>query len=482
MRTWTYVWLFIAAVSMLTRSAPAQEARAAADQEHTADVRMLRFNRLSDLVGESAGGRYGLDEEAVDALGQSVMAAALELVETLSGQEQVAVAMEHAADGGANAILVVLLSQPIVTAAVGEHLSAEQVQDYTDSIQARQRRDRRAVNRHVTAWADHQFSLTADQHAKMEQLLDAYTVDEGRVSARRMVWDSSGQWLLRDALDAVEGSADELLSEAQLGLWWALLPPVLAASKKIMAMVGVGEMTREQATQRLKAVSSEAKNNDGVGDLDAVRRLAAARLAAHTEQLGELDTPAAQRLDLVAKGVVEQHLEGLYSDADERVRAAEAQMAEGGRMTRQELELRLLGLREQILGEQFAATGDITGHTLYQQTIRDVLSEEAFAQYEERQAQRRATREQASRDLAVTCIDTHLLLADDQRQRVETTAAELPVPSETDGTPAAPFVLYDLAQGMDRELLSPWQQDQLQAMGRELGFDRIEWMRNGGGR
>ena len=151
-------------------------------------------------------------------------------------------------------------------------------------------------------------------------------------------------------------------------------------------------------------------------------------------------------------------------------------------MTRQELELRLLGLREQILGEQFAATGDITGHTLYQQTIRDVLSEEAFAQYEERQAQRRATREQASRDLAVTCIDTHLLLADDQRQRVETTAAELPVPSETDGTPAVPFVLYDLAQGMDRELLSPWQQDQLQAMGRELGFDRIEWMRNGGGR
>ncbi|MEO2006566.1 MAG: hypothetical protein ABGY41_21005, partial [Candidatus Poribacteria bacterium] len=399
-----------------------------------------------------------------------------------SAGEEAPAAMARAGDGGLNAIVAALVSQPSVTAALAEQLTDEQLQDYMDSFHARQRRDRRAVNRHVAAWADHQFSMTADQRAKLEQLLDGHTVDEGRVSARRMVWDSSGQWLLRDALDAVGGSADELLSEAQLGLWWALLPPVLAAYKKIMAMVGAGEMTREQATQRLNAVSSQAKNNDGVGDLDAVRRLAAARLAAHTEQLGELEAPAAQRLALVSKGVVEQHLEGLYSDADERVRAAEARMAEGGRMTRRELGLRLLGLREQILGEQFAATSDVTEHPLYQQTIKDPLSAEAVAHYEERQAQRSATRQQASRDLAVACMDSHLILADGQRQRVEATAAELPVPSETDGTPAAPFVLYDLAQGMDRELLSPWQQEQLQAMGRELGFDRIEWMRNGGGR
>ncbi|MAF11020.1 hypothetical protein CMK11_11280 [Candidatus Poribacteria bacterium] len=435
---------------------------------------------MAGPVSESVAGRYGLDKTSADSLRQSLRASLLALADDTSAREELVATMARAGSGGLNAILVALLSQPTLKAALAEQLTAEQLRDYVGSHEARQRRDRHAAHRYIMVWAEDHFLLMPDQRAEMERSLDAYADDKGRVFAKGMVWNQELHGLLRGA---VEPSADSLLSEAQLVLWRALLPPLDADREKIMAMVRAGEMTREQAGQRLEAMDREAADNDERGRQDAARAVAAARLMTHMQQLGSLDDSATQRLALVAKGAVERHLDDQSSDADERVRAAEAQMmaaVEGGLMTREQLEERLGGLRQQIRGEQRAATGDVTEDLLYQQTIEDVLSEEAYAQYEERRAQRHAAREQASRDLAAACVDSHLLLADDQRQRVEAIAAELAVPSEMDGVPSTPFVLYDLAQRTDRELLSPWQQDQLQAMGRELGFDRIEWMRGEG--
>ena len=490
MRRRTCAWLLVAAVSGFTHTAFAQEAdqrrerprgdegRPAAEQNDAAGLRMLRILRVADPVSESVGRRYGLDEAAVDGLRQSLRASLVSLIEDVSRREEFVAAMEQAGDGGTNAALLALLSLPAMTAALSERLTDEQLRDYMDSYRARQLRDRQAAHRHVMVWVEDHFRLTPDQLAKAEQLLDAFAEDTGGVSAKSMVWNQELHGLLRGAIEA---SADDLLSEAQLVAWRALFPPQDAARERIIAMERAGEMTREQAAQRLEAMETEP----GDDRQDAARRTAEARLAAHIEGLGQLDAAARGRLTLVAKGVVEQHLEGRHSAGEERVRAAAAEMAgavERGEMTREQLEERLGGLREQMRGEQRAAPGDVTEHPLYQQTIKDVLSEGAFAQYEKRQQQQRAARQKASRDLAIACLDSHLLLEDDQRQSVETTAAELPFPADAYGAPAAPFVLYDLAQGIDRELLSSWQQEQLQGMRRELGFERIERTRNGGGR
>ena len=461
---------------MLAHAAVGQEAEPAAEREDARALRMRRIARIVGPVSESVAGRYGLDKTSADSLRQSLRASLLALADDTSAREELVATMTRAGDGGFNAIVVALLSQPSVTAALTEHLTGEQLQDYMDSFHARQRRAKQAAIRHAMAWADHQFSMTAGQRAKMELLLGAHADGEGQVSAKSMVWNQALHGLLRGA---VEASADGLLSEAQLAIWRDMFPPTDALRERIIAMERAGEMTREQAGQRLEAMADDGQN------ADAARQLATARLAAHIEGLGPLDDSATQRLTLVAKGAVERHLDDQSSVADERVRAAEAQMmaaVEGGLVTREQLEERLGGLRQQIRGGQRAATGDVTADLLYQQTIEDVLSEEAYAQYEQRRTQRHAAREQASRDLAAACVDSHLLLADDQRQRVEAIAAELAVPSEGDGAPSAPFVLYDLAQQTDRALLTPWQQDQLQAMGRELGFDRVEWMRGEGRR
>jgi len=493
-----YAWLLVGAVSAFGHSAFAQvtdqrrerlrvdEEKPAAEQNDAAGLRMLRITRVADPVSESVGRRYGLDEAAVDGLRQSLRASLVSLIEDVSRREEFVAAMERTADGGPNAALLGLLSLPAVATALGEPLTDEQLLDYMGSYQARQRRDRQTAHGHVMVWAEDHLSLTPDQLARVGQLLDAFADDKGRVSAKSMVWNQEIHGLLRGAIEA---SADDLLSEAQLVIWRALFPHETAVREKvidglrekIIAMARAGEMTREQAAQRLEAMEAEP----GGDHQEAARRTTEARLAAHMEGLGQLDAAARGRLTLVAKGVVEQHLEGLHSAGEERVRAAAAEMAgavERGEMTREQLEERLRGLREQIHAEQRATPGDVTEHPFYQQTIKEVLSEEAFAQYEERQEQRRAAREQASRDLAVACLDSHVLLEDDQRQSVEAAAAKLPVPTDTYGAPAAPFVLYDLAKRIERELLSAWQQRQLRGMGRELGFDRIERMRRGGDR
>ena len=50
--------------------------------------------------------------------------------------------------------------------------------------------------------------------------------------------------------------------------------------------------------------------------------------------------------------------------------------------------------------------GDITRHPLFQQAIKDVLSEEAFTQYTAHQAERDKWYQQALRDVAVASLGT----------------------------------------------------------------------------
>jgi hypothetical protein len=108
--------------------------------------------------------------------------------------------------------------------------------------------------------------------------------------------------------------------------------------------------------------------------------------------------------------------------------------------------------------------GDITGHPLYQQTIKDVLSEETYTEYQKRQAERSTFREQALRALAMAWLDTHLLLSDTQRKRSEAIVAQLPV--DTSGPGAA--VANQLAAQLDRNSLTEWQGKILKEITREF--------------
>ncbi len=68
---------------------------------------------------------------------------------------------------------------------------------------------------------------------------------------------------------------------------------------------------------------------------------------------------------------------------------------------------------------------DLTSHPLYQRAIKNVLSDEAYRQYTERQTERQVFQTQASQALVVTSIDALLLLKETHRKQLETTGAQL---------------------------------------------------------
>ena len=460
MRGRTCVWLAIAAMSMLAHAAFAQQ------QDRVAAVTL---DALLTRVGESAGRRYGLDDATVDGLVQSIREAG-----TLSGRED-----------GHSVMLMVLVLHPDVVEAFREYLGEEQLQDYVDSVRARRRRDRQAVARHVTAWADREFSLTVKQREAVGELLARRTRNVRGMSATRMIWDRWDQRfvILRSWLP---DARDEMLSQAQLDVWQALvrrgpgrrdvnawLDPMeehevafRRGVDEIARAADRGEIPEEELGPRLRGLKRRLYLDGSAVDerMEAEKRVAEARLAAHTEQLGPLDVYAADRLALVAKGVLHQHLEAMGADALHKRFRAEAQLRQDvadGALTREQAAMALGALKEEFRSEQAPVLDDITGHPLYQYTIEETLSEEAFTRYQERQEERTAYLQRALRDLAVAW-------------KLEAIALELSAWPESDGTPAPAVMLAKLTRSAGSDFLSPWQRGQLHELKLELGIDRIE--------
>ena len=255
----------------------------------------------------------------------------------------------------------------------------------------------------------------------------------------------------------------------------------------IKAMAKAGKINKKLAGARLKDLKrrprgkAEAENSNSEFEKRA-KLMAEAKLAAYTEQLGSLDDRASRRLSLVTKGVVEQHLEAQPEDPDERykiververVERVEAEIAraeaeiikavKAGKINRREVGAKLEALKKELWQEEkegvteneykHESNTEITNHPLYQQTIKDVLSDKAFARYKALQAERQAFRLQATSDLVVASLDTHLLLDTNQRQHFEDTVAQL----STSGN-----IFTKLFEQLDNsEVLNSWQQARL---------------------
>ena len=283
----------------------------------------------------------------------------------------------------------------------------------------------------------------------------------------------------------------------------------LEEEAEIKAMVKAGKIDKREAGVLLKDLKrrprgkAEAENSNSEFEKRA-KLMAEAKLAAYTEQLGSLDDRASRRLSLVTKGVVEQHLEAQPEDPDERykiverVERVEAEIAraeaeiikavKAGKINRREVGAKLEALKKELWQEEkewvteneykHKSNTEITNHPLYQQTIKDVLSDKAFARYKALQAERQAFRLQATSDLVVASLDTHLLLDESQRQHFEDTVAQLPTPSASGRVPTSVRTFTKLfeqneEQLTDGEILSPWQRERLVGMVQELVLTKI---------
>ncbi len=282
-----------------------------------------------------------------------------------------------------------------------------------------------------------------------------------------------------------EGPARERRNGAELE---ALKQRLAMAEKRVRAAVEAGQVTEQQAEIRLVEMKAAMSPTDTTGERhggadDRARRLVEAKLAAHTEQLGELDARASKRLSLVTKGVVERHLEAQASpgqdttrgreraDLDREVTAIRKAVA-AGKVDRRQAGQRLREIRafaaEKDDRSQDRSPVDVTNHPLYQQTIRATLSETAFASYQANQTARVQFRQQSLRDLIVADLDMALLLSDAQRERL-VAASEILPPATDPSTRGRSALIASLADRIDWPDLGTWQQgvwDGLQEIGR----------------
>ncbi len=196
--------------------------------------------------------------------------------------------------------------------------------------------------------------------------------------------------------------------------------------------------------------------------------LAEAILMAHTEQLGMLNESASKRLELATYGVVQQYIEAQNRDIDDNFKftakiGALMQAFMWQSISRDEAIERLGAMKNELWDERGTNKQwdrielyKITNHPLYQQTIKDVLSEDAYLQYTTRQVERENFRIQASQDLALAFIDMIVLLNEAQRQKIKMTTTQLTISSLN--YKGLQMMFAELFIRMDNEILSPWQQ------------------------
>ncbi len=219
----------------------------------------------------------------------------------------------------------------------------------------------------------------------------------------------------------------------------------------------------------------EKKDTADTAKPQGAKQFAEAKLQAHTELLGPLDEPASQRLALAAKGTVQQYFEARDESEEKTIQGLEAnfmQKIEAGEMTREQA-LRTLQAIKINLSEKNSVidASGITAHRIYQQAIKDVLSEEAFAQYSAHQAERRAWRRQALWDLVVACMDTQLLLDNTQRKHLEASVEVFAPLSRRNSPPISMFFLLFQRQ-RNLEILTPWQQGEFKRVFGPIALER----------
>ena len=431
-----------------------------------------QIGSLLQGMAESMGERYDLDEAVVKSLYQSMLNSMDERLAQVDGLITFT---------RVNVLLLkTLLSQPDCKAAFAEHLSEAQLQDYLDFTEARQKRDRQVVARRLTMLIDKELSLKVDQREKIAKLLRGAAWNAAFPISMSALRISSHQ-AIHLVPYKLKVSLEGILSDAQSKVWQGLVNTNANRGRNIFFMPGAEvkvEVKNEKVEKRKVEVPDKKRplirkkgpepvktkivinevmidqpgrlppwielNAGTAASPEQMMEIAEAKLVAHTELLGALDERAARRLALVAKGVAQQ-----YTEAQDKTHEA----------------------MDELWGDE-GTNIDITDHPMYQQAIKDVLSEEAFAQYSTYQAEREVWHQQVLRDLVVACMDTQLLLGDTQREALETAASQL-VPGPLKEEKPAEFMFFQLfPQTVDFEILTPWQQDEFKRV-----FGQIMWRR-----
>lgn len=371
-------------------------------------------------VGKSIGDRYDLDETVVNALRQSIR----ESIETILKQNKKmrVYAAEEPEKNSRIVLLELLSSHPDIKAAFAEHLTETQFQNYVDFTKARRQRYSQASVRFMLHYLTQTLSLTSEQHQNIKQLLLDRNDREPHLTIMNILLQPLQQSVVSLLHD--KDKVDGILTRTQSKVWHSLVTHY-TRKRKLTGKLELQEW---------------------------INQLAEYELVAHIEQLVLLDANASEKLALASKGVLEQFFESRKGERAE-------------------------------MFNSMRIVSNIVNYPLFQQTIKNVLSEDAFSQYHADQVQRKDLSQQALRNITLALIDTLLLLDDTQWKRLKMEATPLPIPSLT-STDSAPYADYflDFFRKIDRgEIkipdLNPWQRNTINIFIVSFEGEHFEWSR-----
>ena len=175
-------------------------------------------------------------------------------------------------------------------------------------------------------------------------------------------------------------------------------------------------------------------------------------------------------MTVAIKGAVQKYFEAQANTPEVKLRELEIRLGEAveaGEITREQASERFVAAAAALVGKNGempsrVPANDITTHSLYQQTIKEVLSEDAFAQYTTRQAEKADFLKRTSGDTMVAYLDAQMFLKDAQRKQFELTVSKLAFSSSSERPVMDLFSQF--RRLTNRESLSVWQRREFDAI------------------
>ena len=458
---------------------------------NTKDIHKRKIEPLLYQVTSNIGTLFELDDSVVKALRKSINTSiknALKLDQTM-----ISIVID-ARYKTSPEILETLLSHTEAKNALAKHLNAQQIKDYINFTNTRQKNAQQACIHYITALLEHSLSLTVEQRNSIIQIL---TENADKELALEKIIDGPFQrivHLINNDLK-LKFSLDNILNKTQSEIWQVMLNIYEEDRNDSKDIVGVEVLVAppDETNEKNKGIEKpeNQKKRPQIKSKEETRetllwQLAKTFLTAHTEQLGIRNEQALKRLDLAATGVAHQFAENQIEFLNTRLTFVEAltklmMAVSNSSITReaadknlntiwQDLQKKKNNIQGIVEGEDktkkphyqhtiknmyFDQISYILNHPLYQRAIKDVLSDDAYTRYIENQTEREEFHQQAARDVIVANLDMFLLLNKPQRKQIETAAYQLTLPIiSSDGLA---FMMIKLFLSRPTETWSPWQ-------------------------
>lgn len=458
---------------------------------NTTDIHKQKIEPMLHQATGNIGTLFDLDDSVVDALCQSINTT---IKKTLKRDQTMISIVIESKYKTSPAILETLLSHNETKNALAKHLNTQQIEDYIDFTNARHKNAQQACIHFIAALLEQSLSLTVDQRNRIIQTLienaDKELTLENIINEpfQRTVYLINNNLKLKTFFE-------HILNQTQREVWQVMLniyEEDMNESKDIVEVI-VLETPPDNANEKSEAAEkpehqekqNQTKSKEEIRET-LLWQLAKTVLAAYTEQLGICDEQALKRLDLAATGVAHQFTENQIEILNTRLTFVEAltnltMAVSNFSITReaankniktiwqdfQQKKNNIQGVVEgidktnqphyqhTIKNMYFDQISYILNHPLYQRAIKDVLSEDAYAQYIEKQTEREEFLQQAARDVVLANLDMFLLLNRTQQKQLESAVAHLSLPIiSIDGLA---FMTLKLFLSRPTEVWSSWQ-------------------------